>query len=308
MLKRLSPIIAAPTAHLIRKSFEYATVPSGFKKASVIPLHKKNKPTDLSSSYRPVAILAAFSKVLEKVVLQQVSKHLAPLLPPTQFGFRPRRSTSAAIAYSHGSWMAAKSRGMAVAVAGYDLSSAFDTVDMDMVSAKLKGFGILDVENQWFLDYLFSREQQVQYNSARSSFRVVQYGVPQGSILGPLLFLVLVADLPARIFSLAPNGTLISDDGKEVEVGFSAYADDALCWVAGKDPLLLRRALEQLSAVIVNFASKNDLSLNEQKTQVMWSPCKGLPIKVGSTLVPPFLDLDVLGVDKQMSPNPHLTH
>ncbi len=309
VLKKLAPIIAAPIAHLIQMSFKYAMVPSGFKKASVIPLHKKNKPPHLPSSYRPVAILAALSKVLERVVLQQVSGHLAPLLPSTQFGFRPRRSTSTAIAYSHGSWMAARSRGMSVAVAGYDLSSAFDTVDVDMVSAKLQGFGILGKVNRWFLDYLSHREQQVQYNDAKSSFRKVKFGVPQGSILGPLLFLVLVADLPDQIFSVAPNGTLVFDGGGEVEVGFSSYADDALCWVAGKDSLLLGRALEQLSTVIVSYMNKNYLALNEQKTQVLWSPCKGSPIRVGSSLVPPSPQLDVLGVsfDKQLSPNPHLS-
>ncbi len=308
VLKKLAPIIAAPIAHLVQKSFKSATVPSGFKKASVIPLHKKKKPPHLASSYRPVALLAALSKVLERVVLQQVSRHLAPLLPPTQFGFRPRRSTSTAIAYSHGSWMAARSRGMSVAVAGYDLSSAFDTVDVDMVSAKLQRFGILGKVNRWFLDYLSNREQQVQYNDAKSSFRKVKFGVPQGSILGPLLFLVLVADLPDQISSVAPNGTLAFDDGSEVEVGFSSYADDALCWVAGKDSLLLGKALEQLSTVIVSYMNKNYLALNEQKTQVLWSPCKGFPIKVGASLVPPAPKLEVLGVtyDKQLSPNPHL--
>ncbi len=309
MLKKLAPIIAAPTAHLIKKSFEYAKIPTGFKKASVIPLHKKKKPPQFASSYRPVALLAAFSKVLERVVLQQVSRHLSPLLPPTQFGFRPKRSTSAAITYSHGSWMAARSRGLAVVVAGYDLSSAFDTVDVKMVSDKLRGFGIVDGENDWFLDYLSNRQQQVQYNDAKSSFRQVRYGVPQGSILGPLLFLVLVADLPDQIFSVAPNGTLSFGDDGRVEVGFSSYADDALCWVAGRDPLLLGRALEQLSAVIVSYMNKNYLALNEHKTQVLWSPCRGFPIKIGSSVVPPSDKLDVLGVtfDKQLSPNPHLS-
>ncbi len=251
VIKQLAPIIAAPTAHLIKVSFESARVPSGFKKALVIPLHKKNKPPHLASSYRPVALLAAFSKVLERVVLQQVSPHLASLLPSTQFGFRPRRSTSAAIAYSHGCWYAARARGLNVAIAGYDLSSAFDTVDVHMVSAKLEGFGIGGLENRWFLDYLSHRVQQVQYNNSRSTFRDVHHGVPQGSILGPLLFLVLVADLPAEISSLA-GVALTSAGGNKIEVGFSAYADDALCWVTGKSPELLQEALEKLSSVIVS--------------------------------------------------------
>ena len=301
VLKQLSPIIAAPLAHLVKMSFKSSRIPDGFKRASVIPLHKKSKPPQLPSSYRPVSILAAVSKVLERVVLQQVSPHLAPLLPPTQFGFRPRRSTSSAIAYSHSCWSAARARGRSVAVAGYDLSAAFDTIDVDMVSAKLKSFGIVEEENLWFHDYLSNRKQQVQYNGGRSSFRDVRFGVPQGSILGPLLFLVLVADLPDKLYAL-------SGGCNDVEVGVSTYADDTLCWVAGKDPLLVGTKLEEISAAIVTYASKNYLALNESKTQVLWSPSRGMPIRVGSCLVTPADRLEVLGVsfDKQLSPTPHV--
>ncbi len=301
VLKQLAPILAAPIAHLIKVSFESAKIPTGYKKATVIPLHKKGKPPQNASSYRPVSILAAASKVMERVVLQQVSPHLAPLLPPTQFGFRPRRSTSGAIAYSHTCWSAARARGLVVAVAGYDLSSAFDTIDVDMVLAKLRGCGIVEGENRWFHEYLTNRSQQVQYNNSRSSFRKVRYGVPQGSILGPLLFLVLVADLPAELYALSGG-----EDG--VEVGVSTYADDTLCWAAGADPAAVGKKLEELSAAIVTYASKNYLALNENKTQVLWSPCKGPPIRVGSCLVSPAEKLDVLGVsfDKQLSPTPHL--
>ncbi len=299
VLKALAPVIAAPVAHMIKKSFEHAVVPSGFKKASVIPLHKKHKPTHLPSSYRPVAILAALSKVMERAVLRQVSPHLAPLLPPEQFGFRPRRSTSSAIAYAHGSWAAARARGLVVAVAGYDLSSAFDTIDVDMVSTKLKGFGIQGKENEWFHHYLSNRLQQVQYNGSKSSFRPVKYGVPQGSILGPLLFLVLVADLPRELLVHA-------DD--TVEIGVSTYADDTLCWVAGRRAECVRDKLEEMSSSIVAYATKNYLALNEAKTQVLWSPSKDLPIRVGSCVVAPADKIEVLGVsfDKLLSPTPHL--
>ncbi len=195
-----------------------------------------------------MSILTALSKVLERVVLKQVSRHLAPHLPPTQFGFRPRRGTTGAIAYAHGCWSAARARGLVLAVAGYDLSSAFVTIDVGMVSSKLKSFGVIEEENKWFLNYLSDRQQQVQYNSSRSSFRSVQYGVPQGSILGPLLFLVLVADLPEELLAHA-DGT--------VEIGVSTYADDTLCWVAGRNAEQVRARLEVLCSAIATYASKN---------------------------------------------------
>ena len=301
VLKLLAPIIAAPVAHLVRKSLEQARIPSGFKMATVIPLHKRNKPAHQASSYRPVSILPAFSKVLERVVLRQLSRHLAPHLPPTQFGFRPRRGTTGAITYAHGSWAAARAKGLVVAVAGYDLSSAFDTIDVGMVTSKLKNFGVVGKENGWFLDYLSDRHQQVLYNSSRSSFRAVRYGVPQGSILGPLLFLVLVADLPGVLLSLAG-----ADGG--VDIGVSTYADDTLCWVAGERAEQVRDKLEELSDAIVTYATKNYLALNEAKTQVLWSPSQDLPIRVGSCLLAPADKIDVLGVsfDKTLSPTPHL--
>ncbi len=306
VLKQLAPVIAAPVAHLIKKSFEYSAVPDGFKKASVVPLHKKNKPMNLASSYRPVSILAALSKVLERVVLQQVSPHLAGLLPPEQFGFRPRRSTAAAIAFAHGSWAAARAEGKIVAVAGYDLSSAFDTIDVGMVSNKLNGFGVRGEENRWFYNYLSKRQQQVRYNNSRSTFKDVKYGVPQGSILGPLLFLVLVADLPDRI--IGTSGTPSTGSNTGVKVGFSAYADDALCWVEGDTAEEVGAQLERVSAAFVDYANKNYLAINENKTQVLWT-AKGRPIKVGSSVVPPSDKLEVLGIkfDKHLSPNPHLT-
>ncbi len=304
VLKHLAPIIAAPVAYLIKKSFELSVVPRGFKRASIIPLHKKSKPADLPSSYRPVSILPALSKVLERVVLRQVSRHLAPLLPPTQFGFRPRRGTTGAIAYSHGCWAAARARGLVVAVAGYDLSSAFDTIDVNMVCAKLRAFGVMGGENLWFNHYLSGRQQQVNYNSSRSTFRAVRYGVPQGSILGPLLFLALVADLPGELLALsAPHRN--NDD---VEIGVSTYADDTLCWAAGRSPDRVRAVLEELSATVTSYASKNFLALNESKTQVIWFPSRDSTIKVGSSVIVPSDVVEVLGVtfDKQLSPAPHL--
>ncbi len=311
---------AAPISHLVKKSFESATVPSGFKKALVLPLLKKTKPPHLPSSYRPVSILAAMSKILERAVLRQVSPYLSDLLPPTQFGFRPKRSTAAAIAYAHGSWAGARARGLHVAVAGYDLSSAFDTIDVNMVTAKLEGFGVMGKERAWFHDYLSGRWQQVVYNGSRSTYRPVKYGVPQGSILGPLLFLVLVADLPDKVLGagsgVGGGGGAVSNGGGSssgknsggIEVGFSAYADDALCWVAGRDVGQVALKLEQLSAIIVSYANQNYLAINEKKTQVLWTTTMGPPIKVGSSIVKPANKLEILGVsfDMSLSPSPHL--
>ncbi len=304
VLKLLAPVIAGPVAHLIKKSFESAEVPSAFKLARVIPIHKgKSKPMEEPSSYRPVSILDAMSKILERVVLNQLSPHLAPLLPPSQFGFRPGRSTATAIASAHGEWSVARAKGLPVAIAGYDMSSAFDTVDMSMLTNKLARLGIGGKENSWFKNYLEGRSQQVEYNGTRSTFRPVPYGVPQGSILGPVLFLALVSDLPSTIIGCGNN-----DDKGGLHVGISGYADDVACWVAGRDVATVQKELEGISSALVTYCNKNFLALNEEKTQVLWSGHPGLPIKVGNSAVAPGTNFEFLGVnfDRKLTPTPHI--
>ena len=104
VLKQLAPVIAAPFAHLIRRSFETSTVPNGFKLARVTPVYKgRGKALDDVANYRPISILSSMSKIMERSALLQLSPHLAPLLPQSQHGFRPRRSTSMAILAAQGS-------------------------------------------------------------------------------------------------------------------------------------------------------------------------------------------------------------
>ena len=331
VLKALAPIIAPPMGHLIRRSFAEAVVPSAFKMARVTPVYKGGgKVVGEVASYRPISILPAMSKVLERAALRQLSPHLAPLLPPSQFGFRPRRSTSTAILSAQGSWAAARARGKVLGIAGYDMSAAFDTVDAEMLALKLEGLGVRGEANRWFRNYLQDRFQRVDYNGAASSFLPVPYGVPQGSILGPVLFLVLVSDLPQVI--VAPTGSLgrasggggSSSDGSSnsgsnntrsssrgaLEVGVSGYADDVAVWVSGNEPDDIRMRLEQVSQALVDYCGLNYLAINSAKTQIMWSGCEPSPVRVGETLVQPSPNFEFLGVsfDRQLSVAPHLAN
>ncbi len=130
-LKLAAVAIAPAVAHLIRRSFLSAVVPTAFKLATVSPIYKgKKKDPNDPGSYRPVSILTALSKVMEKAAHACLAPYLGNLLPGSQFGFRAKRSTSTAIATAHGHWTAARAAGKVVGVAAYDLSSAFDTLDV----------------------------------------------------------------------------------------------------------------------------------------------------------------------------------
>ncbi|QQP39010.1 Rna-directed dna polymerase from mobile element jockey-like protein, partial [Caligus rogercresseyi] len=149
----------------------------------------------------PVCILPALSKILETVVKTDFEIHLAKTeaLPNTQFGFRRGRSTTTALATAHAKWLKAEQRGRVVGVLGFDLSAAFDTVDQLQLLPKLKKLGIEGMQLEWFKSYLSGGSQRVVWNGAESDFLNVKYGVRQGSILGPILYLVLVADVTSCV-------------------------------------------------------------------------------------------------------------
>ena len=157
-LKLSAPVIALPLARLTEISFQSGLIPKAFKSAIVVPIFKgKGKPVGSPSSYRPIAILPALSKVLEKLVLSQLMPFLDPKLPSSQFGFRPGRGTSDAIATAHSSWTKAASAEKVTGIAAFDLTAAFDTVDHNILCGKLEALGFSPSATKWFHDYLIGR-------------------------------------------------------------------------------------------------------------------------------------------------------
>ena len=295
VVKDLAQVLAAPLAHLAERSFCSGRVPSAFKIANVVPILKPGKDSALPSSYRPVAILSALSKVLEGIVLEQLSPFLARRLPGEQWGFRKARSTSGALAAAQGSWCRARTQGKVLAVAAFDFSSAFDTLGVEELVTKLQRLDIGKGAVLWFRDYLSSRKQRVRYGSASSSLQDVIYGVPQGSLLGPVLFTTLIADLPSAVLDGSSN------------LGITLYADDTCVWSAHKDPAVAKRELEQASSRLLSYALDNSLALNPAKTQLLWTS-DSLPISIGTTVVHPQDELLLLGVrfDRKLTVRPHL--
>ncbi len=302
ILKKGAPVLSGPIAHLVRLSLGSATVPSGFKTSIVSPIYKgKGKSTTSLSSFRPISILTAMSKVLERCVFETLANFLETRLPDGQYGFRQKRSTTMAIADAHGKWSSARASGKVLGIMGFDLASAFDTLDEDIVCSKLDDLGICGLANRWFKDYLKNRIQCVSVGPARSSFMPLKYGVPQGSILGPVLFLAMVADMPRK--------TRLLDNPCR---GYVAYADDLCVWSAGDSAEAVRKDLTVIAANVLSYTTKNYMSLSAGKTQMLWSGlsrgCEEPNVRVGGTLVKPTSIIELLGVkfDRNLSPAPYM--
>ena len=207
--------ISSAIAHIINLSLYSGRIPDDMKTARVVPLYKKNSKSE-PENYRPVSILTVMSKILEKNVHKQLENYLRSeiLLYDYQSGFRNSYSTDSCLTQVTDQIRFDMDKGNYTGMVMIDLQKAFDTFDPDILLNKLKELD--DLSTSWFSSYLKNRFQKTEVDGIFSDPMVVPCGVPQGSILGPLLFLIYVNDMEAA-----------------VSCRIILYADDSVLLVSG---------------------------------------------------------------------------
>ena len=217
LLKAVAIEISTPLAHIFNLSLKKAIFPNALKLSRIVPIHKSGK-RELCDNYRPIALLSSFSKILEKIVSLKLVNHLDyhKLLSPRQFGFQRKKNTEHNLLNVINYISKALNDGNFCIGIFLDLRKAFDVCNHEILFKKLKNKGVTGNTLNWFKSYLSGRRQIVDVNGCKSKQEDIDMSVIQGSILGPILFLVYIDDLP---FSSLLETFIFADDTQGLKAG-----------------------------------------------------------------------------------------
>ena len=253
VLKLLKNDISAQLSDIFNVSFSTGVFPTILKIAKVVPIHKKQSKL-AHSNYRPIPVLSNLEKILEKLMYSRIFKFLndSNSIYPLQFGFRQKYSTTHALISLTEDIRKNLDKGNIGCGIFVDLQNAFDTVEHDILLAKLEHYGIRGLANEWFRSYLSNRKQYVSINGNESSLASVLYGVPQGSVLGAFLFLIYINDLNQAI--------------KFCKVHH--FADDTNLLHFNKSVAKLNKLVNLDIKNLTVWLNANNISLNVDKTEL----------------------------------------
>ena len=262
IIKQLKFELITPMKIICQRISDERRFPEAWKLAKVLPLHKKGD-RSITANYRPISLLPALSKIAEKWIGRQLYNHFERnhLFPKHQYGFRKKKSTMNAVTNLVYEMEKAKINNKSFAVMFMDLSKAFDLIDHTILYRKLTMYGITQASIEIIRSYLSNRRQFVEINSEKSSIKhLPKIGCPQGSILGPLLYLIYTIDVE----NVTENHTIMYADDTAALIKLPAKEDD-------RGPIIE----ETLRKYEKNFFN-NKLKINATKTEII----SNVPIKI----------------------------
>ena len=276
ILKLINHLICDTLSKIFNMCITSGQHPKKLKLAHAIPIFKKGSRL-LVSNYRPISLLSNLNKILEKIMHKRIYAFLEKyeILYELQFGFRAGYSTTHALIHMTETIRSALDSGSVTCGIFVDFQKAFDTVNHEILLKKLEHYGFRGVINSWFRSYLTGRQQKVVINGFESENTYLLHGVPQGSVLGPILFLIYINDLHKSIkYSTTYH-----------------FADDTNLLHISKDYKTLQRKVNYDLFSLHKWLTANKISLNEAKTELIYFRKSGsaptLNIKLhGKTLVP----------------------
>ena len=295
-LLKLSGETCAPTlCYLMNKTFQTCIFPEKLKLADITPVFKKDDSTKLKN-YRPVSILPTASKIFERIIHKQITAFMEKYLSPYLCGYRKGFNTQQALISLLEKWKQNLDKGGYAGAILMDLSKAFDTINHDLLIAKLNAYGFHKDALALIKSYLTNRWQRTKINGKFSSWIELLLGVPQGSVLGPLLFNIYINDL----FWI----------NEETDV--CNYADDTTFYSCHDNISEVMRCLEHDSSLTIEWFESNFMKLNNEKCHFLISGHKHehMFCKIGSSQIWESQKEKLLGVylDRNLSFNYHISN
>lgn len=255
LLKDIFEAIGPQMTEMINTSLRMGVVPMSLKLAEIIPI-PKIQGTNKAEELRPINKLSQVEKLIELIVKEQLNKFILKhdILSINQYGFQRGKSCEMAVQKLISEWKREIGKGMIVGAVFIDLKRAFETVNRTRLVDKLSNYGIGGRVKDWFTSYLTDREQKVIIEDVISKAKKTKHGVPQGSVLGPILFLLYINDITHYI---KENCRIV------------LFADDMVIYTIGNSSRELEANLNEQLRVLEGYLDDNSLALNKQKTKLM---------------------------------------
>lgn len=255
LLKISKNILSNPLTYLINLSLRQGTIPDDFKIAKVSPVFKNKGSTTEMTNYRPISVISHIAKLLEKATCSQLITYLEnhAFISIDQSAYLKGHSTQTSLHRVMEDWYDAINHDEIIGVCYLDISKCYDTIDHSILINKLTKYGIKNKELKWFTNYLQNRKQMVSCNNVLSSIIDLDIGIPQGSNLGPILFLLFANDL----------GNFITD------CDVNCFADDTMLYATGTTKEEVERKLQVALDQAVKWYNVNRLVINPGKCKSM---------------------------------------